>query len=283
MVKTKAKAKAKAKGACTPPAALAVVTVEGGVVQDVRCPKGVRVVVKDYGNEGEGTHKDSEGRMYVRSEYAHDGFVAPETQPAVPPAPVVELWRGFRVDMPRLREQRMLLYALQEGGALAAPDRMRCNDVQETLEGIVELLHGLEDRYDEISGTNAALRQVIALRRAELLKDRRRNDQVAGKTPADACGKAAPADPAGVPADVAVRLLAIRDALCHNDIDAAYHQLYGIADPGFTQIHPWAGLEQAAQGQEDGLSRMREVDSFRERVRVTVRDAIIRRGKADAV
>lgn len=44
------------------------VVVEGGVIQDVVCPKGVRVIVRDYdtdGNEEDNLHYDDDGYPFV--------------------------------------------------------------------------------------------------------------------------------------------------------------------------------------------------------------------------
>jgi hypothetical protein len=46
------------------------ITVEGGVIQDVQCPEGVRVVVKDYDTEGtpeEELHEDDDGYQFIES------------------------------------------------------------------------------------------------------------------------------------------------------------------------------------------------------------------------
>ncbi len=42
------------------------ITVEGGVIQYVECPRGVRVVVRDYDVDGEDNiHFDEHGDAYV--------------------------------------------------------------------------------------------------------------------------------------------------------------------------------------------------------------------------
>ena len=52
------------------------ITVEGGVVQNVRCPRGIRAVVKDYDTDGaDRSRRDGDGNYYVRTEYAHGGVV----------------------------------------------------------------------------------------------------------------------------------------------------------------------------------------------------------------
>lgn len=51
---------------------------------------------------------------------------------------------------------------------------------------------------------------------------------------------------AELPADVAQKILAARNALVGGDTAEAYHQLYAIACPGFDSLTPWAGLEAAA-------------------------------------
>jgi len=46
------------------------ITVEGGVIQDVQCPEGVRVVVKDYDVEGtpeDELHEDEDGYQFMES------------------------------------------------------------------------------------------------------------------------------------------------------------------------------------------------------------------------
>ncbi len=45
---------------------------------------------------------------------------------------------------------------------------------------------------------------------------------------------------------VAGQLICIRDALSKNDINEAYHLLYGIADPNYTRTEPWNRLEEIA-------------------------------------
>ena len=54
-----------------PPVKTVRITVFGGVVQDVRVPKGIRVIVKDYDVEGctSGLDKDGNGDQYMRSVY----------------------------------------------------------------------------------------------------------------------------------------------------------------------------------------------------------------------
>ncbi|MDQ3132415.1 MAG: hypothetical protein M3Q99_16835 [Acidobacteriota bacterium] len=54
-------------------------------------------------------------------------------------------------------------------------------------------------------------------------------------------------DPAQLPTDVKVKLLAIRDALVIEDYDEAWHQLYSIACPSFQEFEPWAKLENVSQ------------------------------------
>ena len=51
----------------------------------------------------------------------------------------------------------------------------------------------------------------------------------------------------GVTQQVAVKLIAMRDALAKNDIDEAYHLLYSIASPGFDEYSPWDKLEELAK------------------------------------
>lgn len=42
----------------------------------------------------------------------------------------------------------------------------------------------------------------------------------------------------------ATKILAVRDALVAKDYDEAWHQLYSIADPTFTELEPWKKLEE---------------------------------------
>lgn len=49
--------------------------------------------------------------------------------------------------------------------------------------------------------------------------------------------------PSDIPPDVAKKILAARDALIVNNTEEAFHQLYSIADPTFTDNHPWRVLE----------------------------------------
>jgi len=46
-----------------------------------------------------------------------------------------------------------------------------------------------------------------------------------------------------LPADVTEKILRARDALALNDIDEAYHQLYGIASPNYDSYFPWKEME----------------------------------------
>lgn len=41
-----------------------------------------------------------------------------------------------------------------------------------------------------------------------------------------------------------ITLLAIRDALVEGDVFEAYHQLYSLADPTFSEYEPWAEWEE---------------------------------------
>ena len=50
------------------------ITVEGGVVQYVDCPRGVRVVVKDYDTDGveeESLQQDENGDTYIEGIWEH--------------------------------------------------------------------------------------------------------------------------------------------------------------------------------------------------------------------
>jgi hypothetical protein len=53
--------------------------------------------------------------------------------------------------------------------------------------------------------------------------------------------------PYDIPADVAKKIIAAKDALTNmtgtDAIQEAYHQLYAIADPEFKSINPWSILE----------------------------------------
>ena len=49
---------------------IVAITVEGGVIQDVVCPKGVKVIVRDYDSEGveaESLKQDDNGDDYIES------------------------------------------------------------------------------------------------------------------------------------------------------------------------------------------------------------------------
>lgn len=47
-----------------------------------------------------------------------------------------------------------------------------------------------------------------------------------------------------LPDEVVEKILRARDALILGDQDEAYHQLYGIANPGYDSYFPWEGFEQ---------------------------------------
>ncbi len=48
------------------------ITVEGGVIQFVDCPRGVRVIVKDYDVDGEdNVHQDEQGDAYIEGVWEH--------------------------------------------------------------------------------------------------------------------------------------------------------------------------------------------------------------------
>jgi hypothetical protein len=47
------------------------ITMEGGVIQDVACPKGVKVIVKDYDTEGYDT-EGVEGQSLKQDEHGDD-------------------------------------------------------------------------------------------------------------------------------------------------------------------------------------------------------------------
>lgn len=52
-----------------------IVTVEGGVVQHVECPEGVKVVIRDYDCEGcdaDLVSEDEDGNEYVKSVWGGD-------------------------------------------------------------------------------------------------------------------------------------------------------------------------------------------------------------------
>ncbi len=54
---------------------LVIVTVEGGVVQHVECPDGVKVVVRDYDAEGSDADLlsvDEDGNEYVEAVWGGD-------------------------------------------------------------------------------------------------------------------------------------------------------------------------------------------------------------------
>ena len=48
---------------------VAQITMEGGVIQDVRCPEGVKVVIHDYDVDGadEGLQRDDNGDPFIES------------------------------------------------------------------------------------------------------------------------------------------------------------------------------------------------------------------------
>jgi hypothetical protein len=43
------------------------ITVEGGVIQHVECPKGVKAIVRDYDADGEAQLRDEDGRKYIET------------------------------------------------------------------------------------------------------------------------------------------------------------------------------------------------------------------------
>jgi hypothetical protein len=47
-----------------------------------------------------------------------------------------------------------------------------------------------------------------------------------------------------LPAEVVEKILRARDALIFGDRDEAYHQLYGIASPGYDSFTSWRDMEQ---------------------------------------
>lgn len=49
--------------------------------------------------------------------------------------------------------------------------------------------------------------------------------------------------PSALPISAVTKILAARDALLKSDMNEAYHQLYGIADPFFKSFEPWRQLE----------------------------------------
>jgi TPP-dependent pyruvate/acetoin dehydrogenase alpha subunit len=55
--------------------------------------------------------------------------------------------------------------------------------------------------------------------------------------------------------EIAVKLIAIRDALVKEDYSEAYHQLYLIADPEMESTEPWKKLEDIARKQTDNGDR----------------------------
>ncbi len=51
------------------------ITVEGGVIQHVDCPKGVRVIVRDYDTDGveeENLRQDENGDSYLEGTWEHN-------------------------------------------------------------------------------------------------------------------------------------------------------------------------------------------------------------------
>lgn len=53
-----------------------------------------------------------------------------------------------------------------------------------------------------------------------------------------------------IPADVARKILLVRDALVKRDMEGAYHHLYSIASPKFDQYEPWKELEEIAKHEQ---------------------------------
>jgi hypothetical protein len=49
-------------------------------------------------------------------------------------------------------------------------------------------------------------------------------------------------NPKLLPNDIKEKLLAIRNALVREDINEAYHVLYSISDPSFSNYNPWDAL-----------------------------------------
>lgn len=73
---------------------------------------------------------------------------------------IVEVFPNFPIDMRLLVKQRKVLYRIQ--------DTFRRKDIVSGIGGVIELLHCIEEYWNEQSGHNARLR-----RRIEKCKQRR--------------------------------------------------------------------------------------------------------------
>ena len=80
----------------------------------------------------------------------------------------VEPYPGFRVNMPMLIRQRRALYAMQQRArGIVHPSALQ------DLDGVIELLHSIEEAWDERSGKNDRLRRRMDREREKRLKARR--------------------------------------------------------------------------------------------------------------
>ena len=122
------------------------ITISGGAVQDVQCPPGTQVIIRDYDVdesdwENFDIRKDSAGDAYQRMTFGGD--MAEEELLAGCPK-VQRLFDVCAVDWDLLRSQKERLVEIAAARRTGGGESHRSSDIQ-TLDGLISLLDHIQD------------------------------------------------------------------------------------------------------------------------------------------
>jgi hypothetical protein len=92
------------------------ITVEGGVIQHVECPKGVKAIVRDYDAVGDAQLRDEDGKKYIETIWKHK------------PMPT------FEIEQYELHAQKYLIEANSEAQAIFKLFSNLADPVDDSLE-----------------------------------------------------------------------------------------------------------------------------------------------------
>jgi hypothetical protein len=100
------------------------ITVEGGVIQHVECPKGVKAIVRDYDADGDAQLRDEDGNKYVETIWKYK------------PMPT------FEIEQYELHAQKYLIEANSEAHAIFK----LFSNLADPVDGSLEYVEICEDR-----------------------------------------------------------------------------------------------------------------------------------------
>ena len=138
-----------------------LIVIEGGAVQNVLKPAAVEVEIRDFdtdGMDGPNIRKSKDGDSYQRMLWPARKARTPKRKPDM----------QLKVDLSLLPSQRTSLYLAQS---------MLKGKVKESvlsdIDGVLEMLHCMEDAYDAATGKDDGLRSRIAKCRRDRFRRRK--------------------------------------------------------------------------------------------------------------